>query len=771
MTEPFKFRECRATITARIPDTPDADAHPDRVLVQGRGTAHPQFQGGSVVFTEIGEYAIPQPVPVVVVDGELLVEVLAGDDTVTTQPLFLPVTVDERANQNWSWRLTFDFLTLGEYGEEVAHPPLSFPVEAGDGPLELSSVATSVNKTAGFITRGVPGRGITAITASGGVVTVEWDGGEDVEIPIPTAALATPTNDGLMPAADKTKLDGITPFYRSTLTAGAQVDDIRSSPSARGMYFVESLSIAGLPANTAGTLEVDYASSSGRTRQTFTAVKPGTPQSWQRVYSGGSWSDWVPLRWDQGRPAAGTDFNEVRTTGVLAIQNTNHPNQPVPNIGSLETLPASGLLIQRFTTWEASPRVFSRRAVSSTAWSAWEESGAGVRALESRLGATVPTRMPVAPTPATVTPRPAWEIMTSLSADRSHGWNAYSYVLRRTWDDGQTWEEVVTGSNPFAGSTIESVMQLDNGELLVTNEIGSEQRRAVWVSEGYESGAPVFTRTLTAHARYVKFTSAWSQSTHGRILLLNDYGPKAPEWAGATILPEDTARYTHLSMDYGKTWKTVFDLNTYLTDVQGRASVENQHLHGVAWDPYWDRIWVTFGDMMGGAGSNGVVYSDDLGETWETAHYWSEPGAPHQVVGIIPLPGCILFAGDMGPDVLRIDRSEGKRGGTYAISTAWDSTAAGKHLCQAIHKPRRAGDDSPALFAFSAEGEASPSFVVATRDGFEFTEIWRDDVANPPGMGARNIVGPTLRGNVVLASNDRKVSGMWSEVVVRNVGY
>ena len=129
MTEPFKFRECRATISARIPDTPDADAHPDRVLVQGRGTAHPQFQGGSVVFTEIGEYAIPQPIPVVIQDGELLVEVLAGDETVTTQPLFLPVTVDERANQNWSWRLVFDFLTLGEYGEEVKHPPLSFPVE------------------------------------------------------------------------------------------------------------------------------------------------------------------------------------------------------------------------------------------------------------------------------------------------------------------------------------------------------------------------------------------------------------------------------------------------------------------------------------------------------------------------------------------------------------------------------------------------------------------------------------------------------------------
>ena len=34
--EPFIYRECRATITARIPDTPDADAHPIRVSISVR---------------------------------------------------------------------------------------------------------------------------------------------------------------------------------------------------------------------------------------------------------------------------------------------------------------------------------------------------------------------------------------------------------------------------------------------------------------------------------------------------------------------------------------------------------------------------------------------------------------------------------------------------------------------------------------------------------------------------------------------------------------
>ena len=194
--DPFIYRECRATITARIPDTPDADAHPDRVLVQGRGTAHPQFQGGSVVFTEVGEYAIPQPIPVVIVDGELLVEVLAGDEAVTTQPLFLPVTVDERANQNWSWRLVFDFLTLGEYGEEVKHPPLSFPVEAGDGPLEISTVATPVIKSSGFVTRGAPGAGLQEITAANGEIVFSWDNGNTTTIGVPAAVPGPPGDKG-----------------------------------------------------------------------------------------------------------------------------------------------------------------------------------------------------------------------------------------------------------------------------------------------------------------------------------------------------------------------------------------------------------------------------------------------------------------------------------------------------------------------------------------------------------------------------------------------
>lgn len=191
MADVFKYREVRAILSARIPDSADAGANPDRVLLNGYGTAHPKFRGGSVVFSELGEFAVPRDIPVRVVDGHLMTEVFS-DDEVILQPLFLPVTVDERANQNWSYQLTFDSLTIGDMGEQITHPPLNFPIEDGEGPLELSTVATAVVQTGTFITRGERGYSVTSVTGSGGVIVFEWGDGETTSVPMPSAIPGPP---------------------------------------------------------------------------------------------------------------------------------------------------------------------------------------------------------------------------------------------------------------------------------------------------------------------------------------------------------------------------------------------------------------------------------------------------------------------------------------------------------------------------------------------------------------------------------------------------
>lgn len=564
------------------------------------------------------------------------------------------------------------------------------------------------------------------------------------------------------------------------VTSGQTIDTLIGSANV-GLYRIDSTNVTGTPVPKLGTLEVQYNSSAGRTIQIFTDADPNNLSQSARVHAAGQWTTWTSFGWSRGFMTAGTDFDSIRTPGSHPVQFANHPNQPVASIGALEVLRASGEYIQRFTTRESDPRMYVRATVGST-WHPWKGpfTVGSVVSFEGRLtqveaAAAVGTaRSALAPATGTPTSRPAAEIMTTMSSDRTHGWNAYTSVLSETWDDGATWTPVpLSGPNPFAGSTIESVLELDNGDLMVSCFRGSTSRRELWVSSGYPSGPATFTKTKDSRARGIKFTSAWSQSTHGRLVLVNEYGPKTGAlWDGEEVLPGENARYTFLSMDYGRTWRTVFDLNTFLTGQVGRASTDTQHLHGVAWDPWWDRIWVSYGDNSGGNGSNGVCFSDDLGVTWHSAHHYSGPTAPNQVVGIVPLPRCVLFGGDNGsPDVLRIDRSEGKKAGTYPMPVAFDSTAAGKHLCQSIHRANRVGDDAPTFMAFSAEGEASPSFVAATFDGYTFAEVWRDSINQAAGFGARNIVGPTVRGQVILASNDQRVPGSFSEVRMKAPGY
>lgn len=567
--------------------------------------------------------------------------------------------------------------------------------------------------------------------------------------------------------------------------------DLNTLTKTEDVLFTGAAGLLNAPDTSVGMVQIR--NGNGNISQVWRPLSRSTPVNWSRVKAGtAAWSPWSLLSATGLPPAPTVSFNDMRVPGSYSIQFTSHPDQPAPNVGTLEVVPSTGHVAQRFTTWENPQRVFRRRAINGTDWSVWTQDpmrseisalAGRVTSLEDRPGSTgttdyaAPTRGALVPAPTTVTSKSGSQIMQVMSRDRLYGWSTGGSSVQETRDEGQTWVQInaAGGSNPFAGSTVESVRQLANGEILVTNYRGSTLRREVWVSRNYADPATrTFVKTMDGRARSIKYTSAWSQSDHGNLVLINEYGPKTGLlWDNQEVLPGENARYTFLSTDYGQTWATVFDLNTYLTTQQGRATTDRQHLHGVAWDPYWDRIWVTFGDNSAGTGSNGIVYSDDFGSTWQTAHFHGESAnAPHQLVGIQPMPKCVLFYGDMGPDVIRIDRAEGKRRADfYSTPVAYNSTSAGMHLCQSFMRAERPGDDAPALAAFSAEGATAPSFAVATLDGWSFVEIWRDSASQSPGFGARSIVGPTIRGRVIIGSNDLKAAGEWSQIVAPAPGY
>lgn len=120
---------------------------------------------------------------------------------------------------------------------------------------------------------------------------------------------------------------------------------------------------------------------------------------------------------------------------------------------------------------------------------------------------------------------------------------------------------------------------------------------------------------------------------------------------------------------------------------------------------------------------------------------------------------CVLFAGDMTPSgVMRLDRAQGKHPDTFEFEVGWDYSDVEKHLCQQIiHFDN--GRSESSFFAFSREGSTSPSFIVATKNGWDWDLLWVS--SDNPLPGIRTIAGPTRAGNLI--ASVRSSSG-WRQI-------
>ena len=540
----------------------------------------------------------------------------------------------------------------------------------------------------------------------------------------------------------------------------AASDDLDAATTP-GIYRVSSVSAGNLPVAQAGTLTVAAAGGTAGRTQTYTTVEPA-PRMWVRRYTGTAWGSWSPITWRVGSLTASDDLDGVTTPGIYQADVNSIPNLPSGLAGTLEVMwfSLSGV-IQRFTTANPLQQFLRRSNNGGETWGNWtlitSTGGGNGSAAGVVSGLGVPAREPLTVRPVTM--RTAYEssVPFTLSRDRTTCWSRGGSALRESKDFGETWVDLTdkSGVNPFAGMTIESVSQMENGELLIVVSVSAESRRAVYVTNGYPTGTWTVTRTMTARAKHIRFPVEWSVDTKSRIILLTEYGPKLPTWEDEEITVENAARYVWMSVDYGQTWTNIFDVIAYVSEQEGVSTFTGQiHGHSAVWDPYWDRIWFCFGDDR-----DGVVYSDDLGATWKTGFYSPTETGGTQGVGMVVMPDCLLIAADMGPSprVLRISRSAGKfpAGGAYTLETAFNladvrpAWASEKQFCRGISRVHRLGDDAPALFAFSPDTQAGHSFVVATLDGVSFTLLWADQTGTPAGIGSRSMIGPTLSGEFI----------------------
>ena len=487
----------------------------------------------------------------------------------------------------------------------------------------------------------------------------------------------------------------------------------------------------------------------------------------RRYYSGGKFTPWQQLTMRQLPVSSSGDLNSLVKDGYYPINTTSAANQPSSNTGILWVVEHSTSVYQQFTDSEGG--LFLRHKTPS-GWKEWKSLGVDTLKLKGEIKTEVkgeinaPTRSAIAPAALSRSDVNQASYPASMTADRTIYFNGqHSYGTARYSEDlGATWKNIKS----FHGS-FNFMEEVGDGELIA--RITGEERNEIWRSIGWPELREncEWEKVLEAASPGVYFTNAWGVSIHKNIVLIAEYGPKYVPEALPGIPKQDTAegenaRYLNLSLDYGKTFRRILDINEYATSRKGDAI--NVHLHGVAWDPWWDRIWVTCGD-----GGGAFLYSDDMGATWHTAwDGWAanaSGGNGHQCVGIVPMPTCVLFATDSTPNgVMRINRSEGKHEGTYSPESAYmipEDPGRLSHLAQRAYRVERDTGDYLAMFVFGTETMPGKSFALATYDGKNFERFWQDDQEVGVGRGARTMIGPTLDGKVFIGSNDRRTSNMW----------
>lgn len=353
MTDPFKYREVRGTFLASVGDTVDADLTPDSVPLNGSVKLTPQYSSGAVSF-DTGVLVSPQEIVAAIVDGELRAVVSDGEGGLTYQDLHLPVTVDERADQTWYWIASFPELTIGDTGQAVKLDSRRFAIEDGEGPVNLTAVA-SARVSGAILTKGAPGVGVASVSAVGGEALkfTKTDGTADiVEIPGGIGGGGMP--DGVVPIfptlAEAQAWESANPG-RVALTLEGDNSSLPIVPAAPTMDDIaDTYTIpvsAGVEYLVGGTVVEAGTHSVGNVAQTITVSARATGQRplagdtvWPLVFTLAS--EWVTI--------AQTDLDVPDTTDVESIPLTEPAGGTLVKGGDYALAVESGRLIKRVGT-------------------------------------------------------------------------------------------------------------------------------------------------------------------------------------------------------------------------------------------------------------------------------------------------------------------------------------------------------------------------------------------------------------------------------------
>lgn len=308
-------------------------------------------------------------------------------------------------------------------------------------------------------------------------------------------------------------------------------------------------------------------------------------------------------------------------------------------------------------------------------------------------------------------------------------------------DNGATWTTLGTFPTPPGAAYL-----VADGELLVvttdnypTNTIKS----AVYRSSGLAAGCVVtFSKVLEADDYQQAFGFGWQCWGADGTYVMNEYDHKAPGSRSA-------AQHAWITTDNGETWRVIYD--------HGNGSPSSRHIHGAAWDPWRQAIWLTLGDYTGSSnGDRRIIVSWDMGDNWTTVT------TDHQPTVVRPFPNCVIFGSDNAPNgILRIDNPSP----TSLVLRMNYPLGSGTILTHVAEDAfQRVGEGYPLLVPFSATIAGQQSVVLGTYDGIAWWEVWRDSrTYTGASKGANRVCGPDNTGAIHIVGTDD--TGMFATIV------
>ena len=326
---------------------------------------------------------------------------------------------------------------------------------------------------------------------------------------------------------------------------------------------------------------------------------------------------------------------------------------------------------------------------------------------------------------------------------------ALTTTLLQSVNEGSSWTTVKSGFT----NEITSIMELDDGEaILYINNFGGGlvYRSTGWsTSHTTATWALVLTPTGGRMVGYGLNSATFGDEAivtgTGKYGVLGMYGGQTGTSGDQTTM----GRYVYWTENYGATWSLILDL--YIWSANG-GGAGGMHIHGAAYDPYWDRIWVVYGDRVVNNKSD-VVYSDDHGVTWTQLDVPAEwiNYKDFQSTTVLPLNDYILFGSDPTQGLWMIPRLRyrvmGRARFVFMTSGGTSNTAIATNTTSLRGTPR-----GPIIHAFSSERTTTQPGLAISMNRQDFQTIFTYPFSSP--SSSIQPVGPTLKGTMMVGGSD-----------------